>query len=157
MDEYRFMLPPVPLVGTNVYVKDVTYGDHSVLREPFRPGSAAGDQRLRIIVAHDGGKVKASVEDREGKKLADHYVIVLPKDVRGEAELADTTVSGQTDQNGAWTSATIAPGKYYVLASRTPFDRTPETIALLWGARDKGKEIEIAAGATVEAATSPVN
>lgn len=156
MDEYRFMLPPIPLAA-NVYVKDVTYGDHSVLREPFRPGSAAGDQRLRIILAHDGGKVKASVEDREGKKLADQFVMVLPKEIRGEAELADTAVSGQTDQNGAWTSATIAPGKYYVLASRTPFDRTPETIALLWGARDKGKEIEIAPGATVEAATSLVN
>jgi hypothetical protein len=51
----------------------------------------------------------------------------------------------------------LAPGKYYVLASRTPFDRTPETIGRLWGARDKGKEVELAPGATVEAVTSPVN
>ena len=156
LDEYRFLPPPVPL-GGNVYVKDITYGDHSLLRETFRPGSAAGDQRVRIILAHDGGKVKASVEDREGKKLADQYVIVLPKEIRSEAELADMAVSGQTDQNGAWTSVALAPGKYYVLASRTPFDRTPETIGRLWGARDKGKEVELAPGATVEAVTSPVN
>ena len=62
---------------------------------------------------------------------------------------------GQTDQNGAWTSSAIAPGRYIVLASRTPFDRTPETIARLWGARDRGREVDVAPGATADAPVFP--
>jgi hypothetical protein len=153
LDEYRLTLPPNPL-GGNVYVKAVTYGDSDLLREPFRPGTQPGDQRLRVILAHDGGKVKATVVDREGKTLSDQHVIILPKAIRSEAELADIAVSGQTDQNGEWTSTAMAPGRYYVLASRTPFDRTPETIARLWAGRDKGKEVEVAPGATADGVVS---
>jgi glutathione S-transferase len=118
-------------------------------------GPMAGQNHHFAIYAPEKlpyGKVKATVVDREGKALSDQHVIVLPKTIRAEAELADIAVSGQTDQNGEWTSAAMAPGRYYVLASRTPFDRTPETIARLWGTRDKGKEIEVAPGATADAA-----
>ena len=55
-------------------------------------------------------------------------------------------VSGKTDQSGAWSSATMAPGKYFVLAVTDTIDRSPETIGKLWKARNHAEEVQITAG-----------
>ncbi|MEO8097454.1 MAG: carboxypeptidase-like regulatory domain-containing protein [Acidobacteriota bacterium] len=152
-DDYTVQRPTLP---AGVYLKDITYGDKSVLRAPFHPGSAVGDAKLKVILAHDGGTLNAHVADKEGKPMADQFVILLPANITSEVTFADAAISGQTDQNGSWTSASLAPGKYYVLASRTPFDRTPETIGGLWRARVKAKDIEIAPKARVDVTIEPI-
>jgi hypothetical protein len=42
-----------------------------------------------------------------------------------------------------------ASGKYYVLATETPIDQSPECIAKLWRARIKSKEVELKPGGAV--------
>ncbi len=152
-DDYAVLLRTVP---DGTYLKDITYGNKSVLHRAFHPGSTVGEGTLRVVLAHDGGRVSAKVADKDGKAVADSFVMLLPAEVRSEADLADVVVSGQTDQNGAWTSAMIAPGKYYALASRTPFDASPETVGRLWGARGKAEEVEVGKGATVEVGVAPL-
>lgn len=143
-DDYRILFRGLP--AANVYLKDITYGGKSMLRAPFHPGSAGGEATLRIVLAHDGGTLTARVADKEGKPLADQFVMLFPATSITEAVLAETVVSGQTDQNGAWTSQMLAPGKYYVIASRAPFDRSPETLTTLLRGRQKAKQAELATG-----------
>lgn len=146
-DDYRIVFRGLP--SASVYLKDITYGSKSMLREPFHPGSAGGDATLRITLAHDGGTVAARIVDKEGKPLADRYVILLPATSITEAVVAETVVSGQTDQTGAWTTPMVAPGKYYAVASVTPFDRSPETVTALLRGRQKAKEVEVGASGRV--------
>lgn len=64
-------------------------------------------------------------------------------------------ILGQTDQNGAWTSDRLAPGKYYALARRTAPDKSPESIADLWRNRHRAKELDLAPNAHLDLALSP--
>jgi hypothetical protein len=50
---------------------------------------------------------------------------------------------GQTDQNGGWTSARLAPGKYYLQTTAIPPDKSPESINRIWRDRYQSKEVEI--------------
>ena len=45
----------------------------------------------------------------------------------------------------------MPPGKYLVLATSLTMDRTPETIRQLMGMRNRAQEIDVAAGARVQA------
>jgi hypothetical protein len=147
MDEYSLQINGVP---AGAYIKDVNYGGHSVLREPLRPGSAVGEAGLRIVLARDGGTVSAKVADNNNKPIADAQVVVMPASVASESLLAAAMVSGQTDQNGAWTSALLPPGKYYVMATDLPVDKTPECIGKLLRARTKSEEVDIGPGAAAQ-------
>jgi len=149
MDEYSLQITGVP---DGAYIKDVTYGGHNVLREPLRPGSAVGEAGLRIVLARDGGSVSAKVADKENKPIADAQVVVMPASVGTEGLLAAAMVSGQTDQNGAWSSALLPPGKYYVIAAQLPVDKTPECIVKLWRSRSNAEEVEIGPGRAVQVA-----
>jgi hypothetical protein len=149
MDEYSLQITDVP---AGVYIKDVTYGGHNVLREPLRPGSAVGEAGLRIVLARDGGSVSAKVADKDSKPIADAQVVVMPASVASEGALAAAMVSGQTDQNGTWSSALLPPGKYYVIATQFPVDKTPECIGKLWRSRNNAEEVEIGPGRTVQVA-----
>jgi hypothetical protein len=82
---------------------------------------------------------------------------VLPISVASEAALAAAIVSGQCDQNGAWTSNMMAPGKYYVLALSGPHNNSPESIAKLWGNRTHFKEIELAPNGSVQVTLAPMS
>jgi hypothetical protein len=42
-----------------------------------------------------------------------------------------------------------APGKYFVLATETPIDQSPECIAKLWRARIEAKEVDLSPGAAM--------
>jgi len=154
MDEYfvRVMGLTDPL-----YVKDITYGATSVIRSPLKLGGAMTGAELRVIVGHDGGSLAARVADKDGKGVPDVNVILMPKDAASEADLAAMRITGQTDQNGGYSSPTLAPGHYYVLA--TPSDVTdwsPESIGKLWGARLKAHEAEVGPNATVQVTLEPV-
>jgi hypothetical protein len=147
MDEYSLQINGVP---PGAYIKEATYGGHSVLHDTFRPGSAVGEAGLRIVLARDGGSVNTKVADKDNQPIADAQVVVMPANVASEGMLAATMLSGQTDQNGAWSSAMVQPGKYYVIATRLPVDKTPESIGKLWRSRNNAQEVEIGPGATVQ-------
>lgn len=152
VDDYYFRYYGIP---SSAYLKDITYAGRSIRYEPFRPGSAIGAASLRFVLAGDGGTLAAKVTDKDGNPVADSRVIVLPASAPSEAILADAMIQGQTDQKGVWTSNRFAPGKYYLLASETPVDKSPESIGRLWRARLQAKEIEVGPNATVEVTLSP--
>jgi hypothetical protein len=140
VDDYQVILTGVP---SGVYIKDVTYGDKSVQYQVFRPGSATGEATLRVVLARDGGTLSIKAESKDNKPAADAQIAVLPANAASEGVLAATMITGQTDQNGAWTSPLLAPGKYYVFATDLPLDRSPETIAKLWRGRSKAKQVDL--------------
>jgi hypothetical protein len=68
-------------------------------------------------------------------------------------------VTGRTDQNGTWSSAVLAPGKYEVIAPGLPsgvaVDRSPETLGKLLRARSKAQEVDLAASASAQVTLTP--
>jgi hypothetical protein len=135
----------------SLYVKEISYGGVSILREPLRVGSAVGDARLRVTVADDGGFLRTNVVDKKGDVVFGANVVIMPKEAGSESELAAMRISGQTNQEGVYSSIALAPGPYNVLATSSAVtDLTPETINKLWNARSKAKEVKIGPSTTVE-------
>jgi hypothetical protein len=146
---------------TGVYVKDILYAATSVKNVPFRVGSALGNVDLRIVIARDGGGLTVKTSDEDGNPAPDAGVLIMPSEVRSEAELAATLISGQTDQEGFYAFTNLAPGKYRVLTTNAPVDNmpesiNPETISRLWRARSgKASEVEISPGVVVRLTLKP--
>jgi hypothetical protein len=64
--------------------------------------------------------------------------------------------SGKTDQTGRWSSGTIGPGKYVVLATMETINRSPETISKIWKARTRGETVELTMGGKPTVKVEPV-
>jgi hypothetical protein len=143
-------------VPQGLYVKDITYGGLSVLNGVLRHGTGLGNAELTVVVAGGEASLSAKVVDKDGEPVPDAYVYVIPADVASEAALSAALVSGRSDQNGSYSSATLPPGKYDALASRTEVVPTPEGIEKLWRTRHSGAESDIAAGAAVQVTLQPV-
>ena len=152
MDEYGLDITGEP---PGIYVKDVTHGDRSILHRTLRVGSAIGNAGLRVILGRDGGTIGTRVADKDGNPVADCTVVILPATADNEAIFAAALKTGKTDQTGAWSSPTLAPGKYFVLATSEPIDRSPETTGKLWKARNRGEAVEIAPNGKASATLSP--
>jgi hypothetical protein len=152
MDDYA---PSIHGFPQGAYLKDITYAGLSIAHEPLRLGSAVGSPSLRIVLARDGGSLSAKVTDKDGNPAPDAFVMAIPKGASSEASLAAELISGQTDQYGTYTSGSLAPGKYQVLATNAPVDESAEGIGKLWSARAHGAEIDIGPNATVQITLTP--
>jgi hypothetical protein len=128
-DDYELQLTGIP---DGAYLKDVTCAGRSVLHRPVVAGE------LRVILGRDGARITAQA-------AADTWVVAMPAGVANEVEVADSMVSGRADAAGVWTSPLLAPGKYLVLASPAPVDRSVESVDRVFRARGRAKEIELAA------------
>lgn len=137
--------------------RNVTYNGFSVMYEPLRLGSAIGNGEMRVILGRDGRSISVKVTDKDGNPVPGSYVLILPSSARSEPLLAAMLASGQADPNGVYSSRTLAPGKYYVIAGPGPVDPSPESISKLWYARLKAKEVEVGAGATVQVTLEPLS
>ncbi len=145
------------LDAPGLYIKDITYGGKSVRHEPLRMGSAMRGSELKVIVGQDGATLSARVTDKDGVPVADANVLTMPGTITSEGMLAATLVSGQTDQLGQYSSSVLAPGKYYVAASREAFDLTPESIGKLWRAHLRFQEVELPPGKSAQVSLEPVS
>lgn len=153
VDDYSMRINRVP---TGMYVKDIVYGGHSVLNQVMRPGSATtNDPKMRVVIARDGGTVAARVADKDGNPSGDTPVVVIPASADSEAMLAATMINGRTDQYGAYTSSTVPPGKYYVLAPEAVVDKSPECVDRLWRARTSAAEVEVPPNGSGAATLTP--
>jgi hypothetical protein len=130
--------------GRGLYVKDVTYGGRSVRYEPLRYGNAGQGFSLRVVVARDGGMITAQVADKAGNPIADAHVVLFPLDAGSEGLVASRMATGQTDQLGTYTSKTLEPGTYYVMASEEQFDASVESVGKLWRSRTSLQKVELA-------------
>jgi hypothetical protein len=82
-------------------------------------------------------------------------VLILPATADSEAAFAAALKTGSTDQAGVWSSPTLPPGKYVVLATGDTIDRSPETIGKLRKARNRGEEVELAPNGNASVALAP--
>ena len=136
----------------NAYLKDITYGGNSIHRQPLDVGASIGAAELRVTLARDGGTLKASVTGKDGVPVPNSSVVLMPIAAPSEAAFAAVLTNGQTNQNGAWTSGMLAPGKYLVLATDALVNNSPESIGRLWRARTRAQEIEVEPNRTVDLA-----
>jgi hypothetical protein len=111
---------------------------------------------VRVTVGQDGATLSVRVADKDGNPGADMHVYLLPADARSEGALATRVVQGQTDQTGQYTSPTLAPGKYYAVATEDSYDATVESIGKLWRSRNRYKEVDVAPGAGALVNLEPV-
>jgi hypothetical protein len=152
LDDYAIDVPR----PSGLYVKDILYGNASVLNGPFRFGTAMTGAELKIVVAQDGGTWSAKVADKDGHAIPDARVHFFPASTANEAAMSAWVVSGQTDADGLYTSRPLSPGKYLAIATATPINAGFDSIARLWRARSRAKEIEIAPSKSVEVTLSPI-
>jgi hypothetical protein len=155
VDDYKLDVNGVP---DGVYVKDVAYGDRSVLLSTIRPGSGMAGAGVRVTLARDGGSVSVMVSDKDGNPVPECNVVLLPETAPSDAAAAAMLRTGKSDQRGRWSSGTVAPGKYVVLATTERIDRSPEAIAKVWKARVSGQTVEVKPGdkPTVKLAPRPL-
>ena len=152
-DDYRVS---AMLLTPGVYVKDISYAGRSVMVEPLHLGSATGAGTLLVTVGQDGATLSVHVADKDGNPGADMHVYLIPGDARSEGIMAARIVQGQTDQTGQYTSPTLAPGKYYAVATEDLYDATVESIASLWRTRNRFKEVDVAPGGAASLSLEPV-
>jgi len=149
-DEYEVQVNSLP---PGAYLKDVTYGGQSILHAPLRAGST---NLLRVVLARDGGRIAAQVADGDGNPVPDAWVVAMPAAAGSEAALADSMVWDRTNDSGVWNGPLLAPGKYRVLASLAPMDRSFEAVGRVYAARGSAQEVDVGPGATVAVKLSPM-
>lgn len=152
LGDYEVFVTSTP-PGT--YVQEVLYGGASIRTAPLRLGTALSNATLRVILARDGGRVTVHVEDRDGNPARTQSVILIPQGPSTELAIAGAIKGGATNQDGNWASPVLPPGKYTILTSSARIDFSPESIARLWNARQKGREVEITMGSTAQITLSP--
>ncbi len=152
-DEYAVKVSDLP---TGAYVKDITYNGRSILYDAFRAGRESGQSSLRIVLARNGGSVTVRMADKDDNPLPDVTVVLLPELSRSDGVLASTMVVGQTDQNGEWSSSVLAPGKYFVIGTKAPVDKSPEGISRLTAMRTKAYELQIDSRVSARLVLTPI-
>jgi hypothetical protein len=121
------------------YVKELMYNGARLTDETLRV--APGDNgTVRVVMARDLATIAAHVTDTDGKPVPNATVIVVPDSVTSVALLSRTSVHGETDQSGDYTSS-LTPGKYRVLATTQPVrwgipDDLEKVLLVLFQAKD---------------------
>ena len=141
----------------SVYVKDITYNGLSIIHQPLHIGVGGPSTVLRMVISRDGATVSCAVSDRDGKVLPDVNVLVFPSNLQSIAMLPDVWQIGSTDLNGRFTSRTLPPGKYTVVATLSPVEGTPETVMRVWNSRRKGTEVEVGPNGSASVSLSPIS
>jgi hypothetical protein len=142
-DDYIFDVQELP---EGCYVNDATLAGASVWRQPLRLTQAAGDGRLHIALACDGGSLMARVTDRDGNPVSNVNLYVMPEEAGTAAALYEVLRQAEVEKGFSGTVKPLPPGKYLVLACDLRTDGTADPILKLWSQRAKATEVEIGAG-----------
>ena len=137
-------------ISSGWYAKSITCGGQSVLHGVAPMGGAMSCGALRFVFAHDGGTLTARVADKDGNPISDAWVAIIPESAATEAEMSAVMTIGQTGPNGVYSSSTLAPGKYRVLATNETIDMAANRVDKLWAAQSLGQEVEIGANTSVQ-------
>ena len=100
-------------------------------------------------VGNDGGFIKVTAPPGA-------QILILPDALGDEAILAAAMVAGQADNTGSYTSRSLAPGKYHVMATDILIDRTPELIGQIRRARTRAQEVDLGPNVTASVTLSEV-
>jgi hypothetical protein len=142
-------------VARGLYVNSVTADGIDVMHGLMLVTSGI-TSTIRVGVAQGGGFINVLVINQDGQPLPDTGVHTFRAEQAMPAVLAQSRVATFSGPDGSYLSDTLAPGKYYVVASDSPVDNTPECIARLWTVRNKATMAEVSANATVQVTVKPV-
>jgi hypothetical protein len=132
------------------YLKDLLISGVSSLRRPVVTWNAIlGGAHLRFVIARDGGSIAGVAADANGNPVSNVNVVFIPIDAGSPAELPQAISTTITDQNGAYQSATLAPGRYRVVGTSSAILPTPECMEKLWAARIGAAEADVQPGNAV--------
>jgi hypothetical protein len=135
-----------------MYIEGATYGNVDVLRHIIRLGSSADNTPLRVTIGENGGTIEVAATERDGNPADNTFITVFPADAITEAHVAVTYTTETTDTTGAWKAGAMAPGAYYVIATPSPPDRSPESIGKLLLGRTRVDPVVVSANGPVNAA-----
>jgi hypothetical protein len=135
-------LPIMVQLAPGCYVKEITYGGVPVT-DGMLHLTAATSATLRIVAAQGGGTISAKVEDGDGHPVGGAGVVIVPEGVETAAQFAGAAHPGIADLGGNFTSGTLAPGKYRVLALTHPYQATEEEIAKLLALLPSAQKVEV--------------
>jgi hypothetical protein len=80
------------------------------VHEQLRLTRAAGDGRLSLTLACDGGSLTARISDREGNPVSHVHLYVMPREIASAAALNDVLREEEVEK-GWGTVAALPPGK----------------------------------------------
>lgn len=112
---------------------------------------------LHILMAQGTAELSVAVADSEGKPVPNTTVIVVPESVTSVPELSRTHILGLTDQNGNFTTKSLAPGRYRVLATlQTVRWEVPEDLEKVLLVMFQAKDVELDVKAPAQIALVPI-
>jgi hypothetical protein len=138
------------------YPKHITLDGVEVTDRTLRllPGAQS---TLRVLMALDVATAQVHVSDSGGNPVPDATVMLVPEPVTAAGALSQLATRGMTDQNGNYTSAPIAPGRYRVLATaQTVRWSVPEDLERVLSALAHGKSVDLAPKETQQIALGTV-
>jgi hypothetical protein len=139
-----------------MYVKEISYLGRSLLHTPLHLAGADEGAALHVVVARDGGSIKAQVTDKDGNPVGDMQVLFLSEALNSPAELQSGLARCQTSQMGTCTSVVLAPGKYYVAAVEELPGPTPDGMEKIAHARTKFQEVVLSPGGSQQVTLTPL-
>jgi hypothetical protein len=138
------------------YLKDLLLNGVSTLRRPVITWQTImGGADVRCVVGRDGGSIAGAALDSAGTPLPNVNVVFIPENALNPADLPEAISTTLTDQRGAYQSATLSPGRYRVVATRSAIRPTPECMEKLWRARTAAQEVEVQPGSAAVAKLIP--
>jgi hypothetical protein len=139
-----------------LYVKDIQWNGISIFHQALRMTTSGTGTGLRVVIGQDGGTIATAVTGKDNNPAPGIRTVAFPAEITSEGMLAAAMVSGQTDQTGAWTTQSLAPGKYYIGALDAQIDYTTDFIARLWRSRSRFTEIDLAPHGTPQVNLEPL-
>jgi protocatechuate 3,4-dioxygenase beta subunit len=138
------------------YVKEVTFNGLKLSGGVLRLAPASSGT-LHILMVRGVASLKVSVVDGDGKPVPNATVLVAPESATTVESLARLARHGQTDQSGEYVEASLAPGKYRVLA--TPQNirwDVPDDLEKMLLVMFQAKDVELGAKAAMQLTVAPV-
>jgi protocatechuate 3,4-dioxygenase beta subunit len=110
---------------------------------------------VQIVVSDRGGSVHGSAVDAAGRPLADYFVMVLPEEAGPLARLRRLARAGRSNQKGAFTFESLAPGRYFAAILDDVADADRPTFELVERLRARATPFSVGAGEAVTVTLRP--
>jgi hypothetical protein len=139
-----------------VYPKEITFNGAKLSDGLLRIAPATAGT-LHIVLARDVATIAVSVTGADGKPVPHATVMLIPDSVNSARQLSRDAVHGSTDQNGAYASPPLVPGKYRVLATAQAVRwSVPEDLERVLPALFQAVAVEVASNGAAQVAVSPI-
>jgi protocatechuate 3,4-dioxygenase beta subunit len=138
------------------YVKKMTFNNVNITGGVLHLAPAAS-ATLHVSMARGTAELAVAVADSEGKPVPNATVIVVPGSVTSVPALSRTHTVGHTDQNGNFTTKSLAPGKYRVIAiPQTVRWDVPEDLERVLLVMFQANDVELDVKASAQIALAPI-